>query len=226
MNEFVIFLNSNTAAIFALIGTIAGAGISIVGSLLINDKSLQLRLKEKVIDRRIDAHEKIIHLSKSIRTMVSLGHEDEKGELARYPVIMTSVKGFDEWGTYFYDTISSCSTWLSIDVTRELNLFQDYIINLRELIRFVEEDGLLPEIGLIIRNDFIEFSDKIEKLAYKFFDRDLLKLKFGDLDKWHKYPLEKTKERLQSTALFSNRIKINEIISKSKQSHQTKTVAQ
>lgn len=215
MDDIIKILKDNIAAVFALIGALAGSAISIIGTLLINEKDLKLRLKEKVLNRRIEAHEKIIQLSKTIRTMVSLGKTDEAGELARYPAMLGSLKAFDEWQAYFVEIVSSQSTWLSVDVTRELNLFQDYIVNLREMLRKTDNNDCIPAIGAIIRNDFVSFSDKIEKLAFKYFNQDLSKMKMGDITQWHKYTLEETKTKLHSTALLTEQEKINAIISQS-----------
>lgn len=212
MDELLNLLSKNISAVFALIGALAGAGISVIGTLLVNEKDLKLRLKEKVINHRIDAHEKVIQLSKSFRTMVSLGKADENGELMRYPAIMTSIETFDAWHLYFYEVTSSGSTWLSTEVTRELNFFQDYIINLREYLRGVKNEDNVKEIGAILRPDFISFSDRIEKIAFKYFERDLMRMSLGDLGQWHKFPMDVTKKRFESTTLFIEREKINSLI--------------
>lgn len=60
-------------------------------------------------------------------------------------------------------------------------------------------------MGVILRDDFVDFSTTIEKLAFSFFSEDLAKLRINDIRAWHKYPREETERRLAETALFKRR---------------------
>ncbi|MDQ1557551.1 MAG: hypothetical protein QOD32_611 [Pyrinomonadaceae bacterium] len=204
-------IRENISAIFALIGVIAGGLLSFLGTWLLKKRELKLRLWEKVLDRRIEAHEQIAQLSKSLCTMRSLGKPEESGELARAPAFMFSKGHFEEWYKYYSQTVGGNSTWLSTELTRELSLLQDYIVNLYEFLRPIDPN-LYPEIGALIRNDFIDFSTRIEKLAFEFFRDDLFKLRLNDLNKWHKYPIEETQRRLSSMRLFSKNKQIEALI--------------
>jgi len=194
--------NELLIAIIAAVSALLGVFITQQYELRSKKKDLYYRLWEKVLDRRIQAHEQVIQLSKTLRTMVSLGYPEEDGQLARTPAIMQSREEFDNWCAQFWQVVAPGSTWLSTEVTREVNLLQDYIVNLYEFLREVDS-AHFPEVGAILRNDFIQLSDRIEKLAFSFFSRDLSKLRIGDLSEWHKYPLEETQRRLAETALFS-----------------------
>lgn len=124
---------------------------------------------------------------------------------------MLSYESFDDFLLKFSQAGAESSTWLSTGVTRELNFVQDYFVNLYEFLRDVQPDKF-PEIGQIIRQDFIDFSSSLEKLAFDFFAKDLTKIRLNDLSQWHKYPLKTTQKRLNETAFLKNRDEILKII--------------
>ena len=76
----------------------------------------------------------------------------------------------------------------------------------------MENPENFAKAGIILRDDFIEFSSRIEKLAFGFFAHDLTKLRLNDLRKWHKYPTEETKKKLLQTALFSRREELQSLL--------------
>ena len=204
-------IKDNASAIFALLGTLAGATLTFVGTWILQSQEAKNRLLEKVLDKRIQAHEKVIELSKFLRQMTSLGYAEKDGGLARTPVIMMSHESFDDFLLKFSQSGADSSTWLSTEVTRELNFVQDYFVNLYEFLRNVQSDKF-PEIGRVIRQDFIDFSSSIEKLAFDFFAKDLTKMKLNDLHQWHKYPVKTTQKRLNETAFLKNKDEILKII--------------
>lgn len=204
-------IKDNASAIFALLGTLAGATLTFVGTWILQSQEARNRLLEKVLDRRIQAHENIIELSKLLRGMISLGYAEKEGELARTPSVMASQESFDEFLWNFSQTSTKSSTWLSTEVTHEIYFVQDYFINLSEFLRNVKSDKF-PEIGRLIRQDFIDFSSSLEKLSFDFFAKDLTKMKLNDLNQWHKYPVKTTQERLSETAFLKNKDEILKII--------------
>ncbi len=165
-------LRENASAIFTLVGTIAGAVLSYFGIRSQQKREVQGRLWKKVLDRRIDAHEEVIQLVKQLRTMISFDEIDEDGELKSSPAVLSSREAFEQWYHQFLDVFSRRSTWLSTDLTRELNLLQDYSINLHNYLCRLDSTAF-PRAGNILRGDFIKFSDQIEKLAFTFFSSDL-----------------------------------------------------
>jgi hypothetical protein len=207
------FLTQNISAAFTLVGIFIGATLTFASTVLLKRQELKLRLWEKVLDRRIEAHEKVIQLSKTLRTMMSLGYCDEGGALARTPLILVSKENFETWYLNHSEVFGSSSTWLSIKLTRELNLLQDYIVNLYKFLQMVEPEDY-PKVGAFLRQDLIDFSSEIERLAFEFFSYELQKLRLNDLRKWHKYPLDKTKKRLAATVLFSRCKELEALLSK------------
>ncbi len=207
--------------IIAAVSALMGVFISQQYELRIRKKDIYFRLWEKVLDRRIQSHEQIIQLSKSLRQMHLLGYDEETKEVIRVPVMLTSKEDFEKWFNYFPEIITQNSTWLTITVTRELNLLQDYMVNLHHCVIKANPDNL-PKLGNIIRDDFIQFSTRIEKLSFEFFSQDLSKLQLNDLDEWHKYQIEETRDKLKDTILFSKSSEIevmlnnNQIVTENK----------
>ena len=204
-------IRDNASAILVLLGTLAGATLTFFGASILQSQEARNRLLEKVLDRRIQAHEKIIELSKLLRRIESLGYAEKKGELARTPSVMGSPEIFNDFLLKFSQTGTDSSTWLSTEVTRELYFVQDYFVNLYEFLRNVKPEKF-PEIGRVIRQDFIDFSSSLEKLAFDFFAKDLTKMKLNNLTEWHKYPVKTTQKRLNETAFFKNKDEILKII--------------
>lgn len=204
-------LSNNIAAVFGLLGVAVGVILSHFSNISLRTHDLKLRLREKVLDKRIVAHEKVITLAKSLRTMVNIGVVLEDDELARAPYFLITHEAFNEYQATFTSVFGESSTWLDIELTKELNLLQDYSVNLDQIVRQASPE-LLPVIGNVVRQDFVDFSSEIEKKAYTFFEKDLENLQLGRLSEWHKYSREESERRLRFTQLFIRREEINRII--------------
>lgn len=204
-------VQDNANAIFAILGTLVGAALTFLGTWFLQSQQAKQRLLEKVLDRRIQAHENVIELSKLLRIMFSLGYSEADGELSRAPSVMESPESFNDFLSRFSHVGADSSTWLSTEVTREFNFVQDYLVNLYEFLKNSSSDKF-PKVGRLVRQDFIDFSASLEKLAFNYFSKDLTRMKMNDLTKWHKYPKETTIERLNKTMLFKNREEIRKIL--------------
>lgn len=198
------FLHQNASAVFALLGAVGGAVLSFLSAWLITKRDYNLRLWDKLLDRRIQAHEAIIEMAMEMRLMVGLGGADEHGEVLRAPRILISRQVFEEWFTRFTLLTQEKSTWLSTTAKRELNFAQDYLVNLHMYLGEAPDENYL-KIGRIVRLDFIDISSQLEKKAFQFFQKDIRRLRLNDLNDWHKFPLEKTQERLTKTNLLTRR---------------------
>src|SRR5262249_6332840 len=87
-------------------------------------------------------------------------------------------------------------------VKRELNFVQDYMVTLHTHLRSVSSEHFLV-VGHFVRQDFIDLSAKLERVAFEFFRLDATKLRLGDLAEHHKYVREETERRLQRTVMIS-----------------------
>ena len=192
------FLQENASAIFALAGVFGGSLLSFWGTWLLKRRDLQLRLCEKVIDRRLASHDAVITLAKELRKTGILYDEATSFE-DRAPICFCTPEDFDKFNTVFALTMVEHSTWLSASLVRELHLLQEYLVNVQIRIREVGKNKTF-ELGCIIREDFISFSSRIEQFAIEYFS------KIQRLENL-KYPTEtyysekERKSRLAMTAL-------------------------
>lgn len=205
--DLVLFLSTNSSAVFGLIGAIGGAVLSFFASFLLKKRDFNLQMWGKLFDRRIAAHEKVISLAVDMRVMVTLGGIDENKEIRRTPQILLSKDVFEGWFARFTQLTSEGTSWLTIETKREVNFIQDYLATLHMHLAYVADDNY-PHVGTIIRQDFVDLSASLEKKAFSFFQHGILELKLDSLDQHHKYKLPETEKRLQATALMRDMSKI------------------
>jgi hypothetical protein len=196
------FLRENASAVFALLGAAGGGFFSFLGSWLLRKREYDLRLWEKLLDRRVSAHEAVILTALEMRGVVPSGRVDKQGEAIRAPTVLQSKEIFEDWFQRAQNRTAAGTTWLTIMAKRELNFLQDYLLTLYMHLQKVPS-SLYPLVGVIVKDDFIKLSGQLEKCAFDFFESDIHRLKAADLHSWHKYPREETQRRLKETNLIS-----------------------
>ena len=206
------FLSDNATALFALVGVLAGSLATGLLNRSIKKQEAKLRLTEKLLDKKLEAHESLITIVNWIRTMVLLGGQDEMGELRRCPFIMKSQENKNDFLSLFTEMQNKHDRWFSANVKREISLFMDYFVNVNEHSKD-STDVALQNAGVIIRNDFIDFALSLENCAHEFFNKDMLKLKYKTDRRWHKYPKDETLEKLDQTEFFKNKSKVIDVLS-------------
>jgi hypothetical protein len=203
------FINKNASAIFGLIGALGGGAITFLTTWFIKKREYDLRLWDKLLERRIKAHENVIDVALEMRVMVALGGIDNNGEVARAPQVLLSKDEFERWFIRFTQLSMEGTTWLTTAAKRELNFVQDYLITLHQNLSNVPSEGYLS-IGQLIRQDFIDLSSELEKNAFSFFECEMRELKLNSLNEWHKYERQVTEKRLKETVLLSCWEKVQE----------------
>ena len=211
--ELLEFLKQNASAIFALLGGISGSLLTGLFVYISKSKETKLRVAEKIVDRKLQAHDSLIDMVGLIRTMVLLGGWDGERELKRTPQAMLGQQEFSDFLVSYSNMRNSSERWFSFNLKREISLFLDYIVTLKELVR-TASDEKLQEVGSLIRYDFIEFAVKIEDSAHVFINKDLLTLSHKTDRKWHKYKPDDTIKKLNDTRLFKLRETIESMILK------------
>jgi hypothetical protein len=213
------FITEHASAVFALLGVLGGGLLSFFGSLLLKKRDFNLRLWDKLIERRIKAHENVMALAVEMRIMVPIGGVDQDGDVRRAPQVLISKEEFDRWLTRFTQLSMEGTTWLTTDAKRELNFAQDYLVTLHQSISGIPSEKYLA-VGNIIRGDFIDISSSLEKKSFEFFESGIRKLKLDSLNKWHKYKRPVTESRLKQTALLRNWETISKVVAISSDGHQ------
>jgi hypothetical protein len=209
-NELIELVKSNASAIFGLLGVILGGSTTFITSYIRTKQDYRYKIFAKLIDRKIYAHEVAINLAYEMRVMLSPAKLDANNELVRYPQILASDKSFTNWFAHFTLEVNRVSSWLTVDVRRELNLIQDYICNIHLKLDAADSDTHIA-VGKIVRQDFIDFSSELEQKAFQYFRKGVLKLDIGDINNWHKYDQGLTETRLKETQFFKNISTINEL---------------
>jgi hypothetical protein len=208
-SEIAAFLRENASAVFALLGALGTGVISLFTAWLLRRQDHSLRLWEKIAERRLRAHENLLESAMDMRVMVALGGVDSQGEPLRTPHAMMSREHFDHFFTKFSTGSVSASAWQTTEAKREANFVQDYMVTLYQTLVGIPSD-FYPNVGAIVRQDFIDLSSSLERKVQGFFARDLRKLRIGSFDDWHKYPKEETLRRLEATELMKHQLDIAE----------------
>lgn len=195
------FLQQNASALFGILGALGAVVLTFVTQWLLRKRDYDLRLWDKLLERRIAAHEALINIAIEMRVMVGLGGVDAEGEVARTPRVLLDRAVFHDFFARATGAGVVATTWLSIEARREFNFLQDYLGTLdMHTAEFPSER--LREVGTIIRQDFIDISSSLERVAFAFLQRDVRRLSLGTLDEWHKFPREVTEKRLRETVLL------------------------
>jgi hypothetical protein len=216
LEEFIKeFIDNNASAVFGLLGALGGGLVSFLASWLLKKRDYNLRLWDKLLERRIKAHESVIAVALEMRVMVTLGAIEESGEVARAPHVLRSKEDFEQWFTRFTQLTMDGTTWLTTEAKRELNFVQDYLVTLHQNLTGIPSEKYQP-IGQVIRQDFIDLSSDLEKKSFAFFGKEIRQLKLSNLEEWHKYKRSETETRLKKTVLLSQWERIGKIIAPEK----------
>lgn len=205
--DLVQFLNSNASAVFGLVGALGGALLSFVATLILKRREFDLQTRAKLLDRQISAHEAILQLAMEMRTMVAPGGLDETGEMLRGPSILCSKADFESWFQRYTLLQTQGSTWLTTETKREVSLVQDYLATLHIHLSEVPDDQCF-RLGCLIRQDFIDLSSSLEKIAFRFFEKGVRRLRLDSPRNWHKYKPEVTVRKLGAFQLFKQLPKV------------------
>ncbi|MEZ5531465.1 MAG: hypothetical protein R3E69_03705 [Steroidobacteraceae bacterium] len=196
------FLSANASAVFALLGTVAGAILSFVASLVLKQREFNLQVRAKLLERQIAAHETILTLATEMRAMYAPGGVDAYGEVRRGPRILLSPQEFEAWFTRFSELQMQGTSWLSLTAKREVAFVQDYLVTLHTHLTEVPDENCFA-LGEAIRDDFIDLSDSLEERAFQFFQRGIGRAKPDSLDLWHKYDRKAAEDRLRGMKLLT-----------------------
>ncbi len=193
------FLTQNASAVFALVGALGGAVLSFAGAWLLKRRDLKLRLYEKVTDRRLASHDAVITLAKDFRK-TGIAYGDAKSMSERAPLCFCSHEDFDAFNVSFALTMVEHTTWLSTALVRELHLVQDYLAHVQLRIREIGTQNTF-QLGCIVRDDFLSFSQRIERLAVEYYAHIERLTPIKPPSDPH-YPKHEREARLSATALF------------------------
>src|SRR5690606_33117917 len=176
---------------------------------------IELKIKEKIFDKRIRAHEDILELAAMMRTTVSTNEKRADNVLITYPVIFSSKESFISFQTFFYQKVNPNTHWLSNDLSRELSAIQDYIATIKIAVEDINSKNL-PLVGMYVRNDFVDFAATLENASMDFFKMDIIKLSLVPKKRFKNFSNEERQKRFQKSAYFQNYDEIIKVINQNK----------
>ena len=192
------FFSENASAVFALGGAFGGGLLSFLGAWLLKRRDLQLH--EKITDRRLASHDAVLSIAKDMRK-TGIPYDEATSVDQRAPICFCTLEDFDRFNVSFAMTMVEHSTWLSAFLVRELHLLQDYLANVQIRMREVGKDKTF-ELGCLLREDFIDFSMRIERLVFDYYAR-LERLDSIKPPSDPHYPKKERDRRLDRTKLVS-----------------------
>jgi len=199
--------------IFTLIGVLIGTFLSFMTAWILKSRETRLKISGQLIEKRIEAHEQILSLAKTMRATVSLDKVNSENEYITYPIIFNNKQNFQDWRSSFFLITNQYSHWLDLDVTRELFYIQDYITNLDKRIEKTPENNYIS-IGIILRNDFLDMATCLEKTVINYFDKGWRSLRFKKEKGRSKYPKNLSLKRLNNSNLFKRHLEIYKYLNK------------
>jgi hypothetical protein len=207
--------NAILTSLFALGGVLLGTLGTSINTHILKRKETKLRIIEKILDKRIAAHEELLGLIKSIRTVVGTGMKDKNDNAITYPVCMQSKDHLTTFIEASFPVIHKNSHWLDTELEREFSFFQDYVLTLSHQMSKVNDSIIYTEIGIIIKQDFINLASRLENLAFNFFRYEIASLRLNQHNEWHKYPKAETQRKFSHTEFIRQENKIQNIINSS-----------
>jgi len=169
MGQILTNLSQNSSAFFALGGVAIGGLLSFLATFILDRQKARLQIRAQLMERRLDAHENLLVIAQRIRTSVSDFDRDTARDIARSPYFMHSEQMFNDWIVEQGALMIRSFAWLSDPVSREANLYRDYLVNLHVALKNVPP-GKYFAIGCMLRDDFLDFSTRLEKAIFRFFN--------------------------------------------------------
>jgi hypothetical protein len=203
--------------IFTIIGVFIGTILTFTTSWVLKKRETKLKISSQLIEKRIDAHEKILALAKTMRATSSIDKVNVENVYITYPIIFHKKENFQDWRSSFFLTTNEYSHWLGIKVTRELYFIQDYVVNLDKRLEKAPPENYL-QIGIILRNDFIEMAANIEKAVISYFESGWKNLKIENNNENHKFPKKVSLKRLENMNLYKRHLEIHKYLQKEEKS--------
>jgi hypothetical protein len=202
MESIIQIVHFDSKLIIGVLGAIGGSLLTIIVQYVLLRRSYSLKLWERLIDKRINAHMKVMEVATELRSMFIISSSSDSSVIVRSPNVLFNKESLDAWWTKLGTLILEHSTWLNTKTKREVNYLQDYIVNLNRHLSHIPSEKY-PLVGVIVRQDFVDISSHLEKTSYKFFKGEVRQLKLPNLNRWHKFKIPKTNKRLHQTLMVT-----------------------
>lgn len=175
--------NQILIVLLPLVGVIIGSLITFSGILLSKRQERKSQIYKLLIEKRIEAYEKILTITKSFQLGIFKIENDEK---ISCPMVMAKgAKDFTSLFLHFIEATRHHNHLVDIDLRRKTMNFYNYLVNLdQHLKQFKTEDGewkddkIVEQLGYMLSDDFVKLTSEIEVEISKFFSSKIYDSKF------------------------------------------------
>jgi len=214
MDDILRLLRDNISAVFTLLGVVVGSLLSFLSTSALRMREARLRVTEKIIDQRIQAHEEIARWATSLSNGYGVGHyRDAERTSVFAPGFMLSSDKFGEWKQEFSEIWDRYGFWISAGLHRELRLLSAYVQELSKILAHGYPENIWI-VGVMIYEDFPAFMMQIQNQCYRYLTSDALMLRAPSQRVTLAPEAEaaiKRKRELAHTVLFSQRERIEKL---------------
>jgi hypothetical protein len=194
--------------VLSFVGVIIAAFLAFFSSSFLKKKETLLKISEKILDKKLEAHENVLQLAKYLRSTISDNKFSVERELITFPIILANKENYLEWKKDLFIKSNSNSHWLSNDVIKEIYFIQDYFVNLDKTLENIPDENI-EKIGIILKNDFINLSNNLEKTIIKYFEKGWKDLKTISNNEKYKLPKNISLERLENYNLTKRHLEMS-----------------
>jgi hypothetical protein len=201
MFEWVGEANSPYFWLLPFISAFVGGVTSLIFAPLlarINQKiSLSSRAWTRIQDRRIDAYEAMLEVGNSLKKTRATGKYDD-GHVETFWLHMESQDEFLAWREWFDSKQYFWENWIDPPTSKHMKYLVDYLENLRAAVLHTPDDKLMS-LAVQVKPDLIELASETISVAHSYFEK--IDRKNFRLSGNGKYPINKTKAKLEKTKL-------------------------
>lgn len=200
-------VDKHFSAISALAGGIIGGILVYFREKLLKSKDFELHYFDRILDKRVLAHENLIPVVSDMRVNGKICEYIEEDTYDRFPIIFLNKEYYINWGFKFQQSRKTAQIWLEEDVYGKLSYLQNYLLYLDEIVDLVATESETDTsinmimIGRILQKEFFDLSLSIEDSIRDFFKK-AHKLNSPTYTNHSEYDHEKDTERLRQTILI------------------------
>ena len=203
VQENTEFINSLIIAGIGLAGVILGVVISNLITWKLKSKESRLRIKEKIFDRRLKAHEDFLEITKLLRTTVSTQEMDGDTYFITYPGMLSSKAIFEDFLYKFHNAANYNSHWFEENLRKEIFFTQDYLQNVKLHLNDIPDEKCI-EYAKILKTDFKEIADLLEEKTIDFLLIDIHKINVKPKNREFQYSMSERKRKLNETQIIKS----------------------
>lgn len=180
--------------LLSFVGVIIAAFLAFFSSSFLKKKETKLKISEKILDKKFEAHENVLELAKILRSTFSNNIFNAEMDLIVYPSILSSKENYLEWKKDLFIKSNTNSHWLSTGVHKELSFMQEYFLSLDKTLENIPDENLM-KVSLILKNDFDDLSKNLEKQIVIYFETGWKDLKTISRNENAKYAINVSERR-------------------------------